>query len=456
MNSLDLILMSLSNLWRRKVRTILTVLGVLIGTMSITLMLSLGFGINISFQKSLERMGSLNVIQVYNYYGGGYYAMDVVKVGGSDSEQPKLDDATCEKIANIDGVQSVLKMLTTSVKMGSGRYIAWVQLMGVNPEAMEYFDFEVDQGRLLTVNDTNAIVFGSDVPMNFYNPRDRRGGYWGWSANQEPNVNVLEDRLILTFDMNYGEPHQTPIEGGRRPKRYNVEGVGLLSWEGSQNYSWYAIANLDYVKKLIKENERLQGGGRRRPTSADTTYSQIKVRVKDMNKVVDVQNAIKEMGFQTYSLMDQMQEIQKTSRIIQAVLGGIGAISLLVAALGITNTMIMAIYERTREIGIMKVLGCLLKNIRQMFLIESGLIGFIGGVVGGGLSIGASYLLNKFLAPALMGRMGYGVQVEKISIIPPWLLLATVVFSTFVGLISGYSPARRAMKLSALSAIRTE
>ena len=108
MNSLDLILMSLSNLWRRKVRTILTVLGVLIGTMSITLMLSLGFGINISFQKSLERMGSLNVIQVYNYNGGGYYAMDVVKVGGSDSEQPKLDDATCEKIANIDGVQSVL------------------------------------------------------------------------------------------------------------------------------------------------------------------------------------------------------------------------------------------------------------------------------------------------------------------------------------------------------------
>ena len=77
MNSLDLILMSLSNLWRRKVRTILTVLGVLIGTMSITLMLSLGFGINISFQKSLERMGSLNVIQVYNYNGGGYYAMDV-------------------------------------------------------------------------------------------------------------------------------------------------------------------------------------------------------------------------------------------------------------------------------------------------------------------------------------------------------------------------------------------
>ncbi|HBN82819.1 MAG TPA: ABC transporter permease, partial [Clostridiales bacterium] len=284
------------------------------------------------------------------------------------------------------------------------------------------------------------------------NPKDRRSNWWGYSQDTEPSVNVLKDRLIMTFDMSYGEPQHSPTEG-KRPKRYHVEGVGLLSWEGSMNYSWYAIANIDYVKKIIKENERMQGNRRR---NQETIYNQIKVRVEDLDEVVNVQNAIKDMGFQTYSLNDQMVEMQKTSRVIQAVLGGIGAISLLVAALGITNTMVMSIYERTKEIGIMKVLGCLLKDIKNMFLIESGLIGFIGGIVGGVFSIGASVLLNKFLAPALMGRMGYGVQVDKISIIPSWLLLAVVVFSTFVGLISGYSPARRAMKLTALTAIRTE
>lgn len=451
MKKFDLILMALGNLWRRKVRTVLTILGVLIGTASITLMVSLGFGINQSYKSSLERMGSLNVIQVYNYYGGGYG----VKVGGGggDSDQIKLNDATCDEIASIPGVQAVLKMLETSVKFGSGRYVAWGSLLGINPDAMPYFDFVVDQGRLLEETDTNAIVFGSDVPGNFYNPKDRRSNWGGYPQDSEPVVNVLKDRLIMTFDMSYGEPQRNPVEGSRRPKRYNVEGVGLLSWEGSMNYSWYAVANIDYVKKIIKENERLQGNRRR---NQETVYNQIKVRVKDLDKVVEVQNVIKEMGFQTYSLNDQMVELQKTSNIIQAVLGGIGAISLLVAALGITNTMVMSIYERTKEIGIMKVLGCLLKDIKNMFLIESGLIGFIGGIIGGLFSIGASFLLNKFLAPALMGQFGYGVQVEKISIIPPWLLLAVVIFSTFVGLISGYSPARRAMKLSALSAIRTE
>lgn len=372
--------------------------------------------------------------------------------GGGDSEGKKLNDATCDEIEAIPGVQAVLRMLDTSVKFGSGRYVAWGQLLGINPEAMQYFDFVIDQGRLLDENDTNAIVFGSDVPRNFYNPKDRRSNRWDYSQESEPSVNVLKDRLILTFDMSYGEPQRNPGEGSRRPKRYNVEGVGLLSWEGSMNYSWYAIANIDYVKKIMKENERLQGNRRR---NQETVYNQIKVRVEDLGEVVNVQNTIKDMGFQTYSLNDQMEEMQKTSRVIQAVLGGIGAISLLVAALGITNTMVMSIYERTREIGIMKVLGCLLRDIKNMFLIESGLIGFIGGIIGGLFSIGASFLLNKFLAPALMGQM-YGVQVDKISIIPPWLLLGVVVFSTFVGLISGYSPARRAMKLSALSAIRTE
>jgi ABC-type antimicrobial peptide transport system permease subunit len=174
-----------------------------------------------------------------------------------------------------------------------------------------------------------------------------------------------------------------------------------------------------------------------------------------MKNVEKVQAQIKEMGFEAYSLNDYLNSMQKTSATLQMVLGGIGAISFLVAALGITNTMVMSIYERTREIGIMKVIGASLSDIRRIFLFESGMIGFIGGVTGLGLSKLASFVLNS-LSLNLVNYMGPMGEKSRISIIPLWLALCVIVFSTIVGLISGFYPARRAMKLSALEAIKTE
>ena len=137
--------------------------------------------------------------------------------------------------------------------------------------------------------------------------------------------------------------------------------------------------------------------------------------------------------------------------MIQAVLGGIGAVSMFVAAISIANTMMMSIYERTKEIGVLKVLGCSLGSIRNMFLIEAGFIGFMGGTAGLALSYGISELVNRFLGSALMGG-----QSGDISRIPPWLAGTAVVFAIIVGILAGLLPALRAMKLSPLAAIRNE
>ena len=147
---------------------------------------------------------------------------------------------------------------------------------------------------------------------------------------------------------------------------------------------------------------------------------------------------------------------------IQLILGGLGAISLLVAALGITNTMIMSIYERTREIGVMKVLGCVIGNIRTMFLMEAGTIGFIGGILGLAFSYGISFAINSFAAGGDgsgggMGMFGMGMGGgASVSIIPVWLALGALVFATMIGLVSGFYPANRAVKISALTAIKQE
>ena len=160
---------------------------------------------------------------------------------------------------------------------------------------------------------------------------------------------------------------------------------------------------------------------------------------------------VQDAGFETTSLNDMLEAVKKQSRQIQGMLGAIGLMALLVAGFGVANTMMMSIYERTKEIGVMKVLGCDMGNIRSMFLIESGFIGFMGGVLGALLSYGVSIIVNRFVSMSdMMGMSG------NLSRIPLWLAFAAIGFAIFVGMAAGFMPAMRAMKLSPLAAIRNE
>jgi putative ABC transport system permease protein len=459
MNSLDLIRLAMKNFMRRKIRTFLTILGVVIGTAAIVVMLSLGIGMNESFKKDISRMGSLNVINVTPYY----FSEEMAKAGGQPS-MTVLDDKGIEKISKLEGVEAVTPLLQANLKIVSGKYTTYGNIMGIDPSVMDKFEFNVASGRLLTNEDTDALVFGSSTPMNFYNPKSsgRFGGMMYMNgADQKPPVDVMLDKLVMTFDMSYGErrPVMTiPQEqvDNKPAKLYKVKGVGLLAQSQSEkDYSIYM--NITYLKKLIRENSKSQDV-RMMGMSQNQGYQQAMVKIKDINDVEKVQKQINQMGYGANSLADILKGMQKTAGTLQAVLGGLGAISLLVAALGITNTMIMSIFERTREIGIMKVLGCLLGDIRKLFLMEAGMIGFMGGVLGLLFSLGASYLLNIIGGGFFSGGgpMGQGGERNSISVIPLWLALSSMGFATLVGLISGFYPARRAMKLSALEAIKTE
>ena len=155
-----------------------------------------------------------------------------------------------------------------------------------------------------------------------------------------------------------------------------------------------------------------------------------------------------------------LESMKATAKNMQSLLGAIGAVSLFVAAIGIANTMIMSVYERTKEIGIMKVIGASIKDIKKIFLIESWIIGFLGGIVGVGLSLIISHVLNttsvSFFSVDSFSYMPDGAEKKIVSLIPVWLCVAAVIFAGFVGLCSGYFPAKRATKLSALTAIKSE
>lgn len=436
----------MKNLWRRKLRTFLTVLGVIIGTSSIIVMLSLGFGMQEAYAGQIAQMGSLTTINVhknYDDFGGA--------TTGGRPGRTELDDKTIMDIKHLPGVIAATPIIEAYGTIVNGRYISETPIKGIDPEAMELLDFKINEGRLLQSGDDLAIVFGGTMDQSFNDPKAIARGRW-----VEPTVNLMKDRMIFTFDTSYGMTGPASQgESGQKVnyKEYKIKTVGVLE-EGNFDTDWGIYAPLETVKKMVKEKEKAEGAKSEPSKGRNKGYEHVMVKVEDMKNVQTVQDSIKDMGFQAYSLNDWLEETKKTASIMQAVLGGIGAVSLLVAAIGITNTMVMSIYERTKEIGVMKVIGASLKDIKRLFLFESAIIGLLGGIIGVVFSEILSLLINKF-GGTLLDFLGTG-EGTKISIIPLWLILAAMAFSTLIGILSGYYPAKRAMNLSALEAIKTE
>ena len=475
MRNFDVISMGVRNLLKRKARTILTILGVLIGTAAIIVMMSLGVGMDEANMRAVESLGSVDIINVTSYY----FPPEDDSGNSRAPVQTMLDDKAIATIAAFEEVEAATPIMYTYYNFVSGKYKMSCSVLGIDVKVMDKFNFKLGEGRLLEEGDTTNLIYGGRAARNFYNTRSNTMNYWyGYdSMDAELLVDVFEDKVVMTSDWSYGE-RRRPGDSDMnmpKPKLYKVTGVGLLQSDENiySEYDYSVIANIDWLKKIQAEESRRNGssgggGGRMMVSSSygmmgssTTQYDQAMVKVRDRRDVEAVQKKINEMGLGANSPLEYLKYMQETTDKIQQLLGGIAAVSLLVAAIGIANTMVMSVYERTKEIAVMKVLGCKLRNIGQLFLFEAGLLGFFGGVVGVGFSYLVSFLLNRFGGDLLGGFGGFqfgGMMGETpdVSVIPIWLVLLGMVFATMVGLVSGFLPARRAMKLSVLQAIHNE
>lgn len=450
MKTFDLIAVSFRNLWRRKLRTFLTVLGVVIGTSSIVIMLSLGLAMNKNLMDQLGDMGSLNIINVSQRY---YYEE------GSQDEPKQLNDATIAEIQLLQGVEIASPVLNLNTKMGSGRYYAWANIRAMSPEMLAAQGIELSQGRMPDSGDRYGFIFGSNIAYNFYKANSSGGVYYGGmygdGERAQANVNVMEDPIKMNYDMSYGEER---IPGQQQGRPFTISVTGVIK-EGSGEHDYMIYTTFETAQKMMTEKEKWDeaqyGSQAASKGKKEIAYEQALVYVTDIDDVKKVQEEIKEMGYEAYSMVDYLEEIQNISGGVQLVLGGIGAVSLFVAALGITNTMIMSIYERTKEIGVMKVIGASLPDIKKMFLTEAAMIGFIGGLLGLIFSAGVSLILN-YVGQNINMFGGPASSGTTLSVIPVWLYLSSVLFTSMVGLFSGYFPAKRAMNLSVLGALRNE
>jgi len=415
-------------------RAFLTVLGMVIGVASIVVMVSLGIGIKQATIDSYAGTGSLTTIRVnsWSYVENGS--------GGGSSRETELNKKSVSAMKQIEGVQTVMPLVTIYGMLKSGRYATDAAILGVTAEDAEEFGLELSEGELPGSggSTTYEMVLGSWTLDSFYDPVTYRQ-----AVDSSGNSKVTSSsRMQLTFDyrniyqsqLDYSsdDTDQTPLGN-----YYTVKVTGVMS-QDNNDYSYYCLMDIDALEKLAKANTDY--------VSYDSnTYDTVLVKCTSIDYVKSVKTAIEEMGYGTYSLQDAVEAAEESTKNVQYLLGAIGGVALLVAAIGIMNTMMMSIFERTKEIGIIKVLGCRIDNIAGLFLAESAYIGLFGGALGLGLSFGISGILNQILVSS-------GLR----SIIPAYLAFGAVGFSIVVALIAGMYPAVRAMKLSPLAAIRNE
>jgi ABC-type antimicrobial peptide transport system permease subunit len=293
---------------------------------------------------------------------------------------------------------------------------------------------------------------------------EKTGSYPYWDTGELADIDFMNNPIFVIFDTDAYWSSQGSSDSEttvKQPKKYIIKTSGVMAGDVNDwnQYSYYVLCNIDALKAQLKRvfknsvipNQPTRKNGK--PYN-EIFYSRLIVQVDDMENVTELTNAINDMGYEASSSAEWIQQEMDSMNTIQVVLGAIGAVAMLVAAISITNTMMMSIYERTKEIGVMKVLGCDIRNIQALFLLEAGFIGFIGGVVGVGFSYCISFVINSLLSSSGMGEsMGITGAICRI---PLWLCPVAIIFAIVVGMVAGFIPSLRAMRLSPLAAIRNE
>lgn len=451
----DRLEMALRNLVRRKSRTILTILSVVIGASSIILMMAFALGINQQQKDMIDSFGSLTSITILTEGNGG---------------TSKVDQASISKLEQIKGIRAVIPYKTFYSQIlvkDDESYTLSGEIQVVPDKVIDKITSDMlVWGKKMTKSE-DKILIGSQVkaskmqktssgysedPVNDFDYQSHK--YLlrlGWRDENDDGVNFTSKD-----DENKDE---------NKPKFVDIP-IELAGKMNSKSFfdGWSSVVNENFYKKLQKEDKKLansqlnqnfdnQGRPVDHKSGDKIAYDNLKVVVEDVEKLKQIEDDIRKAGFQTQSSSDSAEEIKKTNMIVTLILGGIGSVAFIVSAIGIINTMLMSIYERQKEIGVMKVIGASVDDVRSLFLIESGFIGFFGGIVGLLISILVGLVINSLAANADIFASGDG-SPAKIILIPIWLALVGVGFSSMVGVLAGYIPARRATRLSAIEALR--
>jgi putative ABC transport system permease protein len=486
MSFLDILRLSLRNLREAKLRAILTTMGVLVGVAVIVTMVSFGLGLQRNTVSRFKELDLFNEITVYgkslsNLVEEGFNKRTGEPESGSKPPDRKkddpgpdkpperpLDDAAIARIAAIPGVASVEPniSLVTYIRANGKAKSAVIGGAVVPNQATRFSNFSAGQ-MISTPDAEEAIVdsrflkdFGYEKPeqaigqkIELLAPPEKKSveeeetpNFFGIPLDEGEEAGAPTDALVARSFRIVGVLQDELSGMGRRFRGTMPAYEIYISVEAARRWR---EEHRDEMGEVALELARQSGALGENETIG---YGTAVVRVSDPVVLTDVRNRINELGFGTFSIVDQLEQLRTVFLIMNSALGLLGGISLLVASFGIANTMIMSILERTREIGIMKAIGAEDREIKLIFFVEAGVIGLTGGILGALVAWGIDGVANRLAYRFILQPQG--ASYIDFFALPAFLWLGAILFAVLVSIIAALYPAARAARIDPVKALR--
>ena len=432
----DMTELAVRNLREAKFRNSLTTLGVAVGVASLVAMLSLGVGLQQLATSRLTKSGlfdSVFVTQKFNMRGGP-------PGGAAQNETPRLlDEEARTEISKLPNVIEVFPQIRfpTEVRFNEKPYPTVVAGMPQSSQQSGAFD---------------------GMKGNFFSGESADEAILQIEFAKELSTDTAS-LVGKTLSIRYAE--RKALEDGSGgfsivPKEKQLKIIGIVETEPASGFGGFGNGRLLIPLGVAQSLRATQINDLRdavRGGPAKPTYASLTVRAKSTSSVDGIEESIKKMGFGAFSLLDASKSLKIFFGVFDLILGLFASLALAVATLGIVNTLVMAILERRREIGVLKALGASDGDVKTLFFFEAGVMGFLGGIggvifgwlIGRALNLATNIYLKRRDLPSI-----------EISSVPVWLVFIAIVFAVIISLAAGLYPASRASKLNPVEALRYE
>ena len=477
MKTYDLSELALRNLRESSLRNSLTTIGISVGVASLVAMLSLGIGLQQLANRHLVKSGLFDTVVVMSRRDVRGFSRDDEKNNSSATaaESRTLDEPARQEIERLPEVQEAYPDIRFITELRYPDKPHLTMVAGIPESARSNDAFSGVQGHFFSSESAPEVILQKSFAAELLGKTEKPG-----QEDDIPVAELAQPLIGQELTMRYAEripaasstpegaatkaaspTGQVPAEAASdaaysvvsREQKLKIVGVSDLDPDSMRGA---ARARVFLPLKLAENLHVMQPSDLRdsmRGFSKQPSYSTISVRIKNPKQVEAVEQAIKKMGFNTFSILDATRSLRQFFTVLDLFLGIFGSLALAVASIGIVNTLVMAILERRREIGIMKAIGASDSDVKKLFFAEAGAMGVLGGIVGVALGWTIGHVINLGTNIYLKRQ---ALPPENFWSVPWWLVGAAIVFAFVVSLLSGLYPAARAARLDPVQALRYE
>jgi putative ABC transport system permease protein len=461
----DLTELALRNLRESVLRNSLTTVGISVGVASLVAMLSLGIGLQQLASRRLVKSGLFDTVVVTSRRDLRNYGREEERNGPAPGESRVLDEPSRQEIEHMPNVLEAYPDIRfiTELRYEDKPHLTMVSALPPSAKSNDAFDGM--QGSFFSSEMATEAILQKSFAEELLGKTPQPGVDETKVADLAPSL--LGKELILRYAQRAASPAQPQAKNGSATDEVVDSSYSVVSRE--QKLKIIGIADLDPESmrgptrarvflplKLAESLHVMQPTDLREISHAASdqpVYSSLSVRVKNPKNVQAIEDAVMKMGFNTFSILDASRSLRQFFEVLDLFLGIFGSLALAVASIGIVNTLVMAILERRREIGIMKAIGASDGDVKKMFFAEAGAMGILGGIVGVVLGWAIGQVIN-FGTNIYLKRQA--MPPEHFWAVPWWLVGAAIVFAFVVSLVSGLYPAGRAARLDPVQALRYE